>query len=101
MSLDDRPNSRPDPDALADAPPITEPAPVVQAADPTPARRSRLRTHHTVALTRKTTNASTPHGSRNPSWSNVGSVQRAAAMPEQIVHMIAKISPSVRSMPSV
>lgn len=43
MSLDDRPNSRPDPDALADAPPITDPAPVVQAADPTTARRSRLR----------------------------------------------------------
>ncbi len=47
MSLDDHADSRPDhrtdPDALADAPPITEPAPVVQATDPTPARRSRLR----------------------------------------------------------
>ncbi|MGP7794463.1 HlyD family secretion protein [Sphingomonas sp. CLY1604] len=43
MSLDDRPHSRPDPDALADAPPITDPAPVVQATDPTTVRRSRLR----------------------------------------------------------
>lgn len=47
MSLDDRPDSRPDPradsDTLANAPPITDPAPVVQSVDPTPARRSRLR----------------------------------------------------------
>ncbi|MGR6329645.1 HlyD family secretion protein [Sphingomonas sp. XXL09] len=47
MSLDDHADSRPDhrtdPDTLADAPPITDPAPVVQAADPTPARRNRLR----------------------------------------------------------
>ncbi|AOW23800.1 secretion protein HlyD [Sphingomonas melonis TY] len=47
MSLDDRPDSRPDhpagSDTLTDAPPITDPAPVVAAVDPTPARRSRLR----------------------------------------------------------
>ena len=47
MSLDDRPDSRPDhrtdSDTLADAPPITDPAPVVAAVDPTPTRRSRLR----------------------------------------------------------
>lgn len=47
MSLDERPDSRPDhpadSDTLADAPPITDPAPVVAAVDPTPARRSRLR----------------------------------------------------------
>ncbi len=47
MSLDDHPDSRPDhpadSDTLADAPPITDPAPVVAAVDPTPARRSRLR----------------------------------------------------------
>ena len=47
MSLDDHPDPRAhhsaDPDALADAPPITDPAPIVQATDPAPTRRSRLR----------------------------------------------------------
>jgi len=43
MSLDNRPDTRPDPETLAEAPPVSDPAPVVQAADPTPTRRSRLR----------------------------------------------------------
>ncbi|MGU3317507.1 HlyD family secretion protein [Sphingomonas sp. M6A6_1c] len=43
MSLDDRSNNRPDLTALENAPPITDPAPVVEAANPPRTRRSRLR----------------------------------------------------------
>lgn len=43
MSLDDRPDHRSDPTALEDAPPISDPAPVVQAVDTRSSRRSRLR----------------------------------------------------------
>jgi len=43
MSLDDRPDHRLDRTALEEAPPITDPAPIVQAADAPRTRRSRLR----------------------------------------------------------
>lgn len=43
MSLDDRPDHRSEPAALEDAPPISDPAPVVQAVDTRSSRRSRLR----------------------------------------------------------
>lgn len=43
MSLEDNPNRRSDPEALADAPPVTDPAPIVAGSDTPPARRSRWR----------------------------------------------------------
>ncbi|WP_019515166.1 HlyD family secretion protein [Sphingomonas sp. Mn802worker] len=43
MSLDDPQNQRPAPETLSDSVPVTEPAPVVEAADEPRTRRNRLR----------------------------------------------------------